>query len=99
MCREGTYNIALRQYAGQAPSRAAYHKRADAVRRQKLDRRSKVRGRFNTDDIAAQVFGGQDRLYVHGSLLRPVGQTPRIQVIENDPPRARFRQYATMHAS
>ena len=33
---DGAHDVALRQYAGQAPSGAADHNRADAVRRQKL---------------------------------------------------------------
>ena len=64
------YDIALRQYAGEATSRATDQDCTDAMRGEQFRRRCQIGSRFDANDIAAQVtcLGSQDRLHVHGSL-------------------------------
>ncbi len=62
------HDVALGQYAGEAPSCAADQNRADAVRTEQTRRRRQIRRRLDADNVAARL-GGQNGFDVHGSLL------------------------------
>jgi hypothetical protein len=72
------HNVALGQYAGEAPARAADDHRADPARSEQARRRCRIRRRFDADNLAA--LGGQNCLDVHGSLLGsgPADLTPAL---------------------
>jgi hypothetical protein len=52
------HNVALGQYAGEAPARAADDHRADPARSEQARRRCRIRRRFDADNLAA--LGGQN---------------------------------------
>src|SRR5690242_13550235 len=102
MLGECPHNVALRQYAGETPSRAENDHRADAARGKQLCCRCEIGRWFDRNDVAAQLLGGQDRLHVHGSLLMALTafqnaimrkspgshrDDPRVRATCNDPAR------------
>ena len=104
MLGERAYNIALRQDAREAPSRAVNHERADAVRGQKACRRREIGCRFDAYSVAAQLLGGQDRLDVHGGLqsivvhersCRTIGSVKRQLQDADIPPQLRLMRRCT----